>query len=360
MKSEPISSTGLLLATAASVGNVGFDVTAKKALQGSDFLRSSLKIRSLVAVLLSLIMLGLWLYPPTRNSIAIFRVGIVGLLPGIVLPVLLLSMAMVTTMMLLYYRALQTAPLSVISPLYALTPIFLLLNGYLLFRHKPSLQVLGGVLCIVAGSLQAHWRPHLRSPLATARAFLNEKGVRLMLAACLLASVTNLLDQWLVRHMDVLSYAWLYVVICAICTAGLLLIVRPPRGATNPPTRLLLLASVIDTTVMLLHFGSLNYVDVVVTIAIKRSGMLLSVLAGAYLFKEQRGWQRFSAATVVLMGVLIMYFDLTSWKFLLVCALAVISSVVAIRSAKRADAREKALAAKQSSADAETALAELL
>jgi len=268
MKSDSLSSTGLLLATAASIGSVGFDVAAKQALLGRDFLRTTLKIRTLVAVLLSLVLVGLWLYRPMRSSVALFREGPGGLLHGGVLLVVLLSTGLITAMVLLYYRALQVAPLSVIAPIFGLTPLFLLVTGYVLFRHLPSGKVVAGVLCLLIGSLLAHWKPSMQSPLAAARAFFRDKGVRIMLAACLLASVSNLLDQWLVRRMDVLSYSWLYVVLCAFFTGCLVLVVRPQASGARPAKKLFVLAGVIDTSVMLLHFSSLMYVDVVVSIAI--------------------------------------------------------------------------------------------
>jgi len=343
MKNDSLSTTGLLLATAASIGSVGFDVTAKHTLQGNDFLRTTLKIRCMVAVLLSLVLLGLWLYRPMRSSVALFREGPAGVLHGGVLLVVLLSTGLITAMVLLYYRALQVAPLSVIAPIFGLTPLFLLVTGYLIFRHLPSGKVIAGVLCLLIGSLQAHWKPSMQSPLAAARAFLADKGVRIMLAACLLASISNLLDQWLVRRMDVLSYSWLYVALCAAFTGGLVLIVRPKSSGVQPAKKLFVLAGVIDTSVMLLHFSSLMYVDVVVSIAIKRSGMLLSVLAGSIVFKERHGWQRLAAAVVVLMGVLIMYLDINFWELCAICGVAAVFSLLAVLFAKRAHARESKL-----------------
>jgi bacterial/archaeal transporter family protein len=312
MIAAPISTTGLLLATAASLGNVGFDVAAKRAFASSSFLQTTLRIRILVAVLLSVAMFGLWLRPSTHSSIVLFRDGLPGLLRGGVLPVLFLSTGLVTVSILLYYRALQTAPLSVTAPLFGLTPVFLLFAGFLIFRQIPSLRVVAGVFCILLGSLLAHWSPAMRSPLAAIGPFLREKGVGAMLGACLLLSITNLLDKWLVMRLDVLSYAWLYVVLGALFTSCLVLIVRPGSSTVEPAKKsLIFFASLIDTAVLLLHFASLHYVDAVVTVAIKRSGMLLSVLAGAILFKERHVRQRLAAAFVVLAGVFTMYFDLS-------------------------------------------------
>ena len=159
-----------------------------------------------------------------------------------------------------------------------------------------------------------------------------------MLGACVLLSITNLLDKWLVMRLDVLSYAWLYVVLCALFTWVLLLVVRPEPGLVSGgvPGRWILLAGLIDGTVLLLHFGSLQYVDPVVTIAIKRSGMLLSVVAGAYFFQEQRSRQRLASAFVVLMGVFAMYFALRPWALVVIFAAAGVGAMVAIAASRSA------------------------
>ena len=334
MKSNPLSTTGFLLASAASLGNVGFDVTAKKALNGNDFLRTTLKIRSLVALLLSVALLLLWFYTPVRPNVALYRDGLAGLLHGRVALVLFLSTGMVTASILLYYRSLQIAPLSLVAPLFGLTPVFLLITGYLFFRHLPSARVIVGVFCILLGSLLAYWRPSTPSAASVLAMFLREKGVRMMLGACVLLSITNLLDQWLVRQLDVLTYAWLYVVLCALFTGILVLIVKPAKASAQTSAKWFVVASAIDTCVLLLHFASLQYVDAVVTIAIKRSGMLLSVLAGSLLFKELHGAQRLAAALVVLMGVFIMYFDFRLWALCAMCGIAAIASGVAIFRAR--------------------------
>jgi drug/metabolite transporter (DMT)-like permease len=330
MSTGPLSSIGLSFATAASICNVGFDVAAKRALTGRNFLRTTAWIRITVATLLSLLLLGLWLHPSTRSSLVLFRLGFFGTLHGRVFPVLILSTGLVTGSILLYYRSLQVAPISVVAPLFGFTPVFMLGTGYIVFHHLPSTRVIIGVLLILLGSLQAHWKSSMRSPFTAAILFLREKGVGTMLTACLVLSITNLLDKWLVTHMDALTYAWLYAVMCALFTMCLLFVPQYAGSSPSGGGRLIVFASLLDTTVLLLHFASLQYIDAVVTVAIKRSGMVLSVIAGSFFFGERRARQRLAAAFVVLMGVLLMYFDLRGWLLALLIAVALSASVAAL------------------------------
>jgi uncharacterized membrane protein len=212
---------------------------------------------------------------------------------------LLLSTGLVTVSILLYYRSLQVGSISVIAPLFGFTPLFMLGTGYLFFHDLPSARVIAGVLLILLGSLQAHWKSTMRTATTAVIAFLREKGVGTVLTACLPLSVTNLLDKWLVTHTDALSYAWLYSVMCALFTSCLLLILG--TGAFFPGGKSrsrILVASLLDTTVLLLYFASLQYIDAVVTVATKRSGIVLSVIAGSFFFGERNARQRLAAACV--------------------------------------------------------------
>jgi drug/metabolite transporter (DMT)-like permease len=338
----PLSSTGLLFATAASISNVGFDIAAKHALSGRTFLQTTLFLRCSVATLFSLIVFGYWLHGSSRSSIVLFQPGLSVVLQGRVLPVLLLSTGLVTVSILLYYRSLQTAPLSITAPLFSFTPVFVLMTGFLVFHHLPSVRIIAGVLCILLGSLQVHWNPNKRSLLSVMSSFLRERGVLMMLGACLLLSITNLLDQWLVLRMDVLTYAWLYAVLCALFTLCLAPILRP-RSVSAPPRKgWIALAAAVDTVALLLHFASLQYVDAVVTIAIKRSGLLLSVLAGSLFFREPYGRQRMAAGSVVLIGVFMIYFEMHSWTFAAALIAAIIVSILGLVMARSSSVRQPA------------------
>ncbi len=124
---------------------------------------------------------------------------------------------------MLYYRSLQVAPLSITAPLFGLTPVFLLFTGFVIFHQIPSVRLTCRGLLHPSGlRFWRIWSPSGR-PFATATltCFLREKGVAPMLSATFLLAITNLLDKWLVMRLDVFSYAWLYVVLCAFFTGCL-------------------------------------------------------------------------------------------------------------------------------------------
>jgi drug/metabolite transporter (DMT)-like permease len=61
----------------------------------------------------------------------------------------------------------------------------------------------------------------------------------------------------------------------------------------------------------LLQFTSHRYIDVVLTITIKRAGILLSVLAGWLIFREKHVEDRLAAAAAMLCGVVLIYLPMS-------------------------------------------------
>ncbi len=69
----------------------------------------------------------------------------------------------------------------------------------------------------------------------------------------------------------------------------------------------IILAGVLYALTQLLQFTSHRYIDVVLTITIKRAGIILSVIAGWLIFKEKHIEDRLVAATAMLCGVVLIY-----------------------------------------------------
>lgn len=338
MTGMKLATRGLLLATAASISNAGFELSGKRALASGQFLTNVFWIRASVALAFSSLMLVILLVD--HSSLWLFRVGFAGLALWGLLPSLLLSTFLVSVSNLLYYRALQVAPLSQTIPMFAFTPVFLVGTKYLFFRTLPSGGVVLGVGLVVLGTVLLHWNTSGGPIGAALHTFLHSAGSQLMLASCLLLAVTNHLDRFLVMQMDAISYSWSYSVLCALFACGFALCgKRRGRALDAAQPRWIALAAGVDATMLLLQMASLKYIDVVVAIAIKRSGMILSVFGGWLIYHERMGRQRLAAATVVLAGALMMYFDFPPVVRLAICAgaLLVTAYVAGARSARLAD-----------------------
>jgi len=74
----------------------------------------------------------------------------------------------------------------------------------------------------------------------------------------------------------------------------------------------------------LLQFTSHRYIDVVLTITIKRAGILLSVLAGWLIFRERHIEDRLAAAFAMMCGAVLIYLPLDAESQILIAAVVLI------------------------------------
>ena len=90
-----------------------------------------------------------------------------------------------------------------------------------------------------------------------------------------------------------------------------------------------------ETAVNLLQFSSHNFIDVVITISLKRAGIVLSVLMGWLVFKERDITDKLIAATVMVAGALMFYLPMTIPQALIVTLITLIGMSIALYVTRR-------------------------
>ena len=91
-----------------------------------------------------------------------------------------------------------------------------------------------------------------------------------------------------------------------------------------------ILGGILDAAALLLQFVTYSYLAVVITISIKRAGIVLSVLAGWLVFKERNITDKLIAAAGMLGGVLIIYLPLNVLHSALLAGSVLIGMAVAL------------------------------
>jgi uncharacterized membrane protein len=84
------------------------------------------------------------------------------------------------------------------------------------------------------------------------------------------------------------------------------------RAAAYKNVRWIVLAGVLDAVSLLLQLASYSYIDVVISVSIKRAGIILSVFSGWLFFRERAITDKVIAASVMFAGVLILYLPLSA------------------------------------------------
>jgi len=323
------------MAAATSVGNVFKDVAGKKVLDRHDMVATTFWWRAVVAVVLTTAWVGYWVLvqaPTVRDSGPLFGIAALHFSPIVTFLIyLLLDGLGVGIALSLYFRALQISPISLCLPFLAFTPIFLIPTGYLLLGELPPWAKLMGVVLVVAGSLLMHRELFAVSIFEPVKAIIREKGSRYMLITAFIFSITNPLDKMLVTMSDPLTQSVGYSVVVLVFFAGFSLARRSKVGMViKSQPGWLILAGVLDAMALLLQFTSHNYIDVVITISVKRAGIVLSVLMGWLIFKERNITNKMIASSVMLAGVLIIYLPLSAGQTLAFVGLTFVGMCIAL------------------------------
>jgi drug/metabolite transporter (DMT)-like permease len=202
-------------------------------------------------------------------------------------------------------RAVHVSDLSLVSPLQALTPIFMIGTGMIVLRELPPLSGALGIVVIVAGAYVLNVREPVRSVLAPFRALLREPGARLFLGVAAIFAVSGVYDKVGVTASAPLLWAGALNAFVGTALGGALLVRREGGRAAavlrRAPARVLL-AGLVVAIALAAQMSALPLTLAAYVIAVKRTSVLFSVLAGALLFRERSLMPRLTGAAIMLAG----------------------------------------------------------
>ena len=330
---EAFSSVGLLMAAATSVSNVIKDVGAKKVVDAHEVVAATFWIRLIAAFVFvgALVVRALMGHPPAlRQTEPLF--GVFNVAPFFVwLFWLTLDVVLVACNTLIYFRALQLTPISLCMPYISFTPVFLLYTNRVMNNETITLSATVGVLLIFVGSFVMHRQLFAQGWLEPIKAIWRERGCFLMLVAGFVNALTNPIDKKLVSMTDPFTQACAFGLGMALFFS----LLSAARGADlkkvmRAVPQWVVLAGVLEAVALIFQLASHNYIQVVITISIKRAGIILTVLLGWLVFKEKDIGDKLIAASVMLVGVLIIYLKLTLAQSFALAALGLIGMSIAL------------------------------
>jgi drug/metabolite transporter (DMT)-like permease len=324
---------GLILATATSVVNVFADVCRKKAVAQNDVLGTSLWMHLVAVIVFGLALawrLIAYSGPLLHVHGAIFHsvgggFGADWDPRAKFLLCLFLDGSLLAMAMLYYVRALQVSDLSISVPFLAFTPVLLIPTGYLLLHEIPDARQILGVVLVVCGAVSMNKQAFRNGLLGPVKAIFLDRGSRSMLFVAVLFSVTNPIDKMIVLMSDPVTAAFGYgITTLLIYTILLLAYRRSPGPSLRSAPGWIVMAGILYATTQLLQFTSHRYIDVVLTITIKRAGILLSVLAGWLIFRERHIEDRLAAAFAMMCGAILIYLPLDAEAQILIAAVVIL------------------------------------
>lgn len=212
------------------------------------------------------------------------------------------------TAMYLYMRAIRVSPLSLTLPFLALTPVFLVLVGWVILGETVGPSGLGGIVLVVAGSYVVNLAHAERGLLGPFKAMLQEQGTWLMVIVALLYTFTSVFGKILVHHSSPSYFALHYAVIVSLVLAPVGLRRSSTRRA--PGSRLsILLSAALFSLMILFHMLAINTAIVAYMIALKRFSGGFGVIYGRLFFHEKGLGQRLAGSLIMVAGGLLILLD---------------------------------------------------
>ncbi|MEJ5304564.1 MAG: EamA family transporter [Ignavibacteria bacterium] len=212
--------------------------------------------------------------------------------------------------LIFFMKSIKSGDLSNTVPLTTLSPLLLLITSPIIVGEFPSFQGMLGMIAIVVGAYLLNFKQDQKDFLSPFRSIFSEKGPRYMLLVVLIWAITANFDKIGVVNSSPLFYSFSVQLYIGV----LMLTVVIPRFVRNPNPinrnlKSLIGVGFLSTLTIICHMLAISLTIVPYVISIKRTNSILSVVFGRLFFKEGYMKERFSAAVLMFIGVLLITFS---------------------------------------------------
>ena len=224
---------------------------------------------------------------------------------------ILIALPLELLALILYFKALKLSPLGLTVPFLALTPVFLLVIPYLLLGERISMTGGTGIILIAVGSYALNMHSRNDGYLDPFRAILRERGSLCMIGVAVLYSFTATLCKKAISCSSPLFFAGLYPILLFFCLTPVALW----KGRHELPLlhdtgilRATLLPALFSLGETISGLIALSLTNVAYMIAVKRLSLLMGVLYGCFLFREEGLRERLTGGGLMVAGVALIVF----------------------------------------------------
>ncbi|HLD00842.1 MAG TPA: GRP family sugar transporter [Candidatus Nanoarchaeia archaeon] len=206
---------------------------------------------------------------------------------------------------LLMMKALKNSDLSKVSPIVAFSPLFLLFLSPLILGEFPTTYGLIGVILIVVGSYLLNLKKMAIGYFYPLKSLFKEKGTRMMLIVAFLWAIGSTIDKIGVQN----SSPFFWAMSTNLVSSMILLPIMLHQSSNSkveiinniwslaPVGFFLAIASFFQMT-------AITLTKVVYVISIKRISVIMSVISGWIIFKEDGIKERLIASVIMVLGVI--------------------------------------------------------
>jgi len=207
----------------------------------------------------------------------------------------------------LYYRALKLTDISLSVPFLALTPIFVLLTGFLILGERVSHTGIAGIALITIGVYSINIKEIKGGLLGPIKAVLENKGSLYMVLVSVIFSVTAALSKKVMLLSSPQSAPLIYNLSISLALAPFV-IYRLKKGASVVGKERGIILSYIALGLLsalssIFFFKAISMSSAVYAVSIKRLSLLMSVGYGWLFFRERDIHIRLASTLCMVLGV---------------------------------------------------------
>jgi drug/metabolite transporter (DMT)-like permease len=220
-------------------------------------------------------------------------------------PTVLTALPIELLALILYFKALKLSPLGLTVPFLALTPVFLIIIPYLLLGERITLAGGAGIVLIAAGSYTLNLRNRNSGLLSPFRSFFRERGSLCMIGVAVLYAFTATLGKKAINCSSPLFFAGLYPILLFVCLTPIALWKgrQELRLGGNGIFRATLLPALFSLGEAITGTIALSLTNVAYMIAVKRLSLLMGIVYGHFLFREEGLRERLAGGGLMVTGV---------------------------------------------------------
>ena len=209
-----------------------------------------------------------------------------------------------TTALLLYVKAISISDISIALPFLSLTPLFLIINGYLLIGEKVSELAGAGILLVVAGSYVMGIKNLNKGILAPLKLTFKNRGVQFVILVAFLYSITSISGKMLVLHSSPVFFSFYYTIVMNLVLLGPG-ILGMRKSEWKKCWIQLVGAGFFYAFMTIFHMTAIRLTLVSYMISVKRLSAIFSVFYGWMLFKEKDILPRLAGSVLMVLGAIL-------------------------------------------------------
>ena len=220
---------------------------------------------------------------------------------------LLIKALIVSVAWMLSYFALKNLPISIVSPVTAIGPVWTLIGAVIMFHEQPTaMQYVGFGVMVVS----YWWFSVIGGKEGIL--FYNNRWIAFTIMATLLGAASAMYDKFLIQRMDyppIAVQAWFSIYVVPVLGAFVLLFWWPGRKRYTPFTWRwsIALIGLMLVAADFVYFKALSYQGSLVAMlsSLRCAYIVISLFAGGLLFHEARLSSKTTAVGGILLGVVL-------------------------------------------------------